>query len=82
MVEVIHLKMEHYSLGIIVNILFGLILTVKLIILISILSKFNMSTTALNSLTYPANFIGTAVIYSIPTYFENKKITYYLLKVH
>ena len=43
---------QHFLQGVILNMLFGLILTLKLIIS-GILSKFNLSTNGFNSLTYP-----------------------------
>ena len=52
MIELIDLMIQHFLQGAILNMLFGLILTLKLIIL-GILSKFNLSTKGLHSLTYP-----------------------------
>ena len=52
MIELIDFMMQHFLPGVTLNMLFGHIYTPKLIIL-GILSKFNLSTRALNSLTYP-----------------------------
>ena len=52
MIELIYFMMQHFLPGVSLNMLFGHIYTPKLIIL-SILSKFYLSTRALNSLTYP-----------------------------
>ena len=52
MIELIYFMMQHFLQVVILNMLFGLILTLKLII-VGILSKFNLSTKRLNSLTYP-----------------------------
>ena len=52
MIELIDFMIQHFLQGVILNMLFGLILTLKLIIL-GILSNFNLSTKGLNSLTYP-----------------------------
>ena len=52
MTKLIDFMMQHFLPGVTLNMLFGHILTPKLIIL-GILSKFNLSTRGLNSLTYP-----------------------------
>ena len=70
MIELIGFMMQQFLPGVTLNMLFGHILTPKLIIL-GILSKFNLSTRGLNSLTYPE--IDKSVISSIPTYYENKE---------
>ena len=49
--EVIDFMMQHFLQGVILNLLFSLIFTLKLIIL-GILSKLNFSTKGLNSLTH------------------------------
>ena len=54
MIELSDFFMQQFSLGVILNMLFDLILTRKLIIL-GILSKFNLSIKELNSLTYPVS---------------------------
>ena len=63
--------MQHFLQGVMLNWLFSLILTRKLIIF-GILSKFNLSTDGLNSLTFPV-YLEKSVISSIPTYFEKKE---------
>ena len=50
-IELINFVMQPFLLGVLLNMLFTLILTLILIIL-DILSKFNLSTKGLNSLTY------------------------------
>ena len=52
MLELIDFMIQQFLLSVILNMLFDLILTQKLIIL-CILSKFNLSIKELNSLTYP-----------------------------
>ena len=52
MIELINLMMQHFLPSDTLNMLFGCIKTLKLRIL-DILSKFNLSTMGLNSLTYP-----------------------------
>ena len=52
MIELIDFMMQRFLLGAILNMLFDLILTQKLIIL-GILFKFNLSIKELNSLTFP-----------------------------
>ena len=52
MIELNDVMMQQFLLGVMLNMLFDLILTQKLIIL-GILSKFNLSIKELNSLTYP-----------------------------
>ena len=52
MIELIDFMMQHFLLGVTLNMLFGHIQTPKLIIS-GILSKFNLSTRGFNSLTYP-----------------------------
>ena len=67
--------MQHFFSGVTLNMLFGHIYTLKLIIL-DILSKLDLLTRGLNSLTYPVYLmIYIYVIFSISTYFENKKST-------
>ena len=43
------------------------------LIILDILSQFNLSTRGWNSLTYPVFFKDKSVISSTPTYFENKE---------
>ena len=52
MIQLIDFMMQHFLCNVTLNMIFGQILTPKLIIL-DILSKFNLSTRVLNSLTYP-----------------------------
>ena len=52
MIELIDFMMQQFLPGVTLNMLFGHTYTPKLIIL-GILSKFNLSTRGLNSLTYP-----------------------------
>ena len=52
MIELIDCMMQHFLPGVTFNMLFGHIWTLKLI-MSGILSKFNLSTRGLNSLTYP-----------------------------
>ena len=70
MIELIDFMMQHFLRGVTLNMLFGHIQTLKLIIL-SILSKFNLSTRRLNFINLPSIFKDKFVISSITNNFEN-----------
>ena len=67
--------MQHFLQGVRLNMLFGLIFTLKLIIL-GILSKLNLSTKGLNSLTY---LLYLKVNLLSPLFLLNLKIRNHLL---
>ena len=70
MIELIGLMMQQFLLDVILNMLFDLILTQKLIIF-CILLKFSLSIKELNSLTYLVYF--KINLLSLSIYFENKE---------
>ena len=71
MIELIDFMVQHFLQGVILNMVSGLLLTLKVAIL-GILSKFNLSSKGLNSSTN-LMYKDQSVVSFIPTCFKNKE---------
>ena len=73
MIELIDFMMQHFLQDFIINMLFTLILTLKLIILIRNFIKIHFANKGNKFVNLPSVFKDKSVISSILTYFKNKE---------